>query len=374
LDFYQFSHVGSAKLVEKNYLCTRILKRRQTIMEFTAQQIAAFLHGEVIGNPAAKVGDLAKIEEGQPGQLSFLSNPKYTEFLYTTHSSIVLIDASIELDESRSYEPTLVRVADARAAMGLLLNMVEAALNPKKSGVEQPSFVADGVQVPADAYVGAFAYLAKGVTVGEGAQIYPQCYIGENVKIGKNCLIYAGVKIYRDCVIGDNCILHSGCVIGADGFGFAPVDGHLQKISQIGNVILEGDNEIGANTCIDRAVMGHTVIGRGTKMDNMVQIGHNVVMGQNNIFCAQVGVAGTTKIGEWNTFAGQVGVAGQLSIGNQNVFGAQSGIPGNIKDGQTLMGTPVIQAKDWARQAVYLKRLADMQSDIRDIKKSLEKK
>lgn len=343
-------------------------------MEFTAQQIAMFLKGEVIGDPNIKVSDLAKIEEGQPGRLSFLSNPKYTEYLYTTQSSIVLLDQNIELDPSRSYTATLVKVADARAAMGLLLNMVQAALNPKKQGIEQPSFIADGVSVPADAYVGAFAYLAKGVTVGEGSQIYPQVYLGENVKIGKNCIIYAGVKIYHDCVVGDNCILHSGCVIGADGFGFAPVDGQLQKISQIGNVILEGDNEVGANTTIDRATMGHTIIGRGTKLDNMVQIGHNVVTAENNIFCAQVGVAGTTKIGAWNTFAGQVGVAGQLTIGNQNIFGAQSGIPGNIKDGQVLMGYPVIPAKDWARQAVYFKRLPEMQNDIRDIKKALASK
>lgn len=343
-------------------------------MEFTAQQIAMFLRGEVIGDPNVKVNDLAKIEEGQPGKLSFLSNPKYTEYLYTTQSSIVLLDASIELEAGKSYTPTLVKVADARAAMGLLLNMVQDALNPRKKGIEQPAFIAEGVQVPEDAYIGAFAYLAKGVAVGEGTQIYPQVYLGENVKIGKNCLIYAGVKIYHDCVIGDNCILHSGCVIGADGFGFAPVDGQLQKISQIGNVILEGDNEIGANTCIDRAVMGHTVVGRGTKMDNMVQIGHNVVMGENNICCAQVGVAGTTKIGNWNTFAGQVGVAGQLSIGNQNIFGAQSGIPGNIKDGQVLMGTPTIPAKDWARQAVYLKRLPGLLDDVNQIKKELKNK
>ena len=339
-------------------------------MEFTAQQIAMFLHGEVIGDANVKVNDLAKIEEGQPGKLSFLSNPKYTEYLYSTQSSIVLLDASIEIDPAKTFTPTLVKVSDARAAMGLLLNMVQEALNPKKQGIEQPAFIAEGVKVPEDAYVGAFAYIAKGATIGEGTQIYPQTYIGENVKIGKNCLIYAGVKIYHDCVIGDNCILHSGCVIGADGFGFAPVDGQLQKISQIGNVILEGDNEIGANTCIDRAVMGHTVVGKGTKMDNLVQIGHNVVMEQNNIFCSQVGVAGTTKIGAWNTFAGQVGVAGQLSIGNQNVFGAQSGIPGNIKDGQVLMGTPVIPAKEWARQAVYLKRLPDMQKDINELKKN----
>lgn len=341
------------------------------MMEFTAQQIASFLQGEVIGDPNAKVSDLAKIEEGHEGALSFLANPKYTEFLYTTQSSIVLIDKSIEVEGE--VKATMVKVADARAAMGMLLNMVQAALNPKKSGIEQPSFVAEGVVIPQDAYVGAFAYIAKGSVVGEGSQIYPQVYLGENVKIGKNCIIYAGVKIYHDCVIGDNCILHSGCVIGADGFGFAPVNGEYQKISQIGNVIIENDVEVGANTTIDRATMGHTVIGKGTKLDNLVQIGHNVVTSENNIFCAQVGVAGTTKIGSWNTFAGQVGVAGQCTIGNQNTFGAQSGIPGNIGDGNTLMGYPAIPARDWARQAVYLKRLPDAFNDIKELKKEIKK-
>lgn len=340
-------------------------------MEFTAQQIASFLQGEVIGDPNAKVSDLAKIEEGHEGALSFLANPKYTEFLYTTQSSIVLIDRSIEVE--REVKATMVKVADARAAMGMLLNMVQAALNPKKSGIEQPSFVAEGVEIPKDAYVGAFAYIGKGSVVGEGSQIYPQVYLGDNVKIGKNCIIYAGVKIYHDCVIGDNCILHSGCVIGADGFGFAPVNGEYQKISQIGNVIIENDVEVGANTTIDRATMGHTVIGKGTKLDNLVQIGHNVVTSENNIFCAQVGVAGTTKIGSWNTFAGQVGVAGQCTIGNQNTFGAQSGIPGNIGDGNTLMGYPAIPARDWARQAVYLKRLPDAFNDIKELKKEIKK-
>ena len=341
------------------------------MMEFTAQQIASFLQGEVIGDPNAKVSDLAKIEEGHEGALSFLANPKYTEFLYTTQSSIVLIDKSIEVEGE--VKATMVKVADARAAMGMLLNMVQAALNPKKSGIEQPSFVAEGVVIPQDAYVGAFAYIAKGSVVSEGSQIYPQVYLGENVKIGKNCIIYAGVKIYHDCVIGDNCILHSGCVIGADGFGFAPVNGEYQKISQIGNVIIENDVEVGANTTIDRATMGHTVIGKGTKLDNLVQIGHNVVTSENNIFCAQVGVAGTTKIGSWNTFAGQVGVAGQCTIGNQNTFGAQSGIPGNIGDGNTLMGYPAIPARDWARQAVYLKRLPDAFNDIKELKKEIKK-
>ena len=341
-------------------------------MEFTAQQIAAFLQGTVIGDDNAKVSDLAKIEEGRPGCLSFLANPKYTEYLYTTQSSIVLLDETIELDPAQEIKTTMVKVANARAAMGMLLNMVQAALNPKKQGIEQPAFIAEGVEVPADAYVGAFAYVGKGAQIGEGSQIYPQVYLGENVKVGKNCILYAGVKVYHDCVIGDNCILHSGCVIGADGFGFAPVNGQYEKISQIGNVILEGDNEIGANTTIDRATMGHTVIGRGTKLDNLVQIGHNVVTKENNIFCSQVGVAGTTKIGAWNTFAGQVGVAGQCEIGNQNVFGAQSGIPGNIGDKQTLMGYPVIPARDWARQAVYMKRLPEMQKDIQELKKQMK--
>lgn len=342
-------------------------------MEFTAIQIAAFLQGEVIGDGNVKVRDLAKIEEGREGCLSFLANPKYTEYLYSTESSIVLLDASIEIDPAQPVKATMVKVANARAAMGMLLNMVQAALNPKKTGIEQPAYIAEGVEVPADAYVGAFAYVGKGATIGEGSQIYPQVYLGENVKVGKNCIIYAGVKVYHDCVIGDNCILHAGCVIGADGFGFAPVDGQYEKISQIGNVILEGDNEIGANTTIDRATMGHTIIGRGTKMDNLVQIGHNVVTKENNIFCAQVGVAGTTKIGAWNTFAGQVGVAGQCEIGNQNTFGAQSGIPGNVGDKQVLMGYPVIPARDWARQAVYMKRLPDMQRDIQELKKQLGK-
>ena len=338
-------------------------------MQFTAQIIAGFLNGEVIGDANATVSDLAKIEEGRPNCLSFLANPKYTEYLYSTESSIVLIDRSIEIDASRTINPTLIKVENARAAMGMLLNMVQEALNPRKKGIEQPAFIAEGVAVPEDAYVGAFAYLAKGVVIGEGSQIYPQVFLGDNVKVGKNCILYPGVKVYHDCVIGDNCILHAGCVIGADGFGFAPVNGQYEKISQIGNVILEGDNEIGANTTIDRATMGHTVIGRGTKMDNLVQIGHNVVTSENNIFCAQVGVAGTTKIGSWNTFAGQVGVAGQCTIGSKNTFGAQSGIPGNIADGQTLMGYPAIPARDWARQAVYLKRLPEMQRDIQELKK-----
>ena len=326
-------------------------------MEFTAIQIAAFLQGEVIGDGNVKVRDLAKIEEGREGCLSFLANPKYTEFLYTTESSIVLLDASIEIDPAQPVKATMVKVANARAAMGMLLNMVQAALNPKKTGIEQPAYIAEGVEVPADAYVGAFAYVGKGATIGEGSQIYPQVYLGENVKVGKNCIIYAGVKVYHDCVIGDNSILHSGCVIGADGFGFAPVDGQLQKISQIGNVILEGDNEIGANTTIDRAEMESTIIGKGVKIDNLCQIAHNVEIGDNTVMAAQCGIAGSTKIGKNCIFGGQVGIAGHLTIADNTTIGAQAGIIGNIKkSGEVLLGSPAMPVKNYMKSYAIFKR------------------
>ena len=318
-------------------------------MEFTAQQIAAFVGGTVVGDANVAVHTFSKIEEAQEGSLTFLSNPKYTPYIYSTRATIVLVNNDFEPEQPIA--ATLIKTANAYESLARLMTLYNAS-QPHTSGIS------------------SLAYVDKTARIGEGVSIAPFAYVGKDVEIGEGTVLNPHVVIYDGCKIGAHCTLHAGCVIGADGFGFAPVDGQLQKISQIGNVILEGDNEIGANTCIDRAVMGHTVVGKGTKMDNLVQIGHNVVMEQNNIFCSQVGVAGTTKIGAWNTFAGQVGVAGQLTIGNQNVFGAQSGIPGNIKDGQVLMGTPVIPAKEWARQAVYLKRLPDMQKDINELKKN----
>ena len=342
-------------------------------MEITAQQLAQMVQGTVDGDANVTINNYAKIEEATTGCLTFLANPKYTHFIYTTQASAVLVRNDFVAEHPVS--ATLIRVADPYKTLADLLNFVNAQMAPQRRGLEQPCYVSEGVELPEETYVGAFAYIGKDVKVGHNVKIYPQVYLGDGVMLGDNVTLYPGVKVYHGCKIGNRCTVHAGSVIGSDGFGFAPKeDGTYEKISQIGIVILEDDVEIGANTTIDRATMGHTIIGRGTKLDNLVQIGHNVVTKENNIFCSQVGVAGTTKIGAWNTFAGQVGVAGQCEIGNQNTFGAQSGIPGNIGDKQVLMGYPVIPARDWARQAVYLKRLPDMQRDLQQIKKELSNK
>ena len=340
-------------------------------MEFTAKQIADFINGRVEGDANAAVHTFAKIEEGQPGAISFLSNPKYTHYLYDTKSTIVLVNEDLEIEKKIS--ATLIRVKNAYEAVAKLLQLYES-MKPKKTGIDPLAFVSPKATIGKDVYIGAFACIGDGATIGDGTQIYPHVVIGDGVNVGAGCLLYPNVTIYQGCRLGSNVTIHAGSVIGADGFGFAPnVDGY-EKIPQIGIVIIEDNVEIGANTCVDRSTMGATVLRKGVKLDNLVQIGHNVVTKENNIFCSQVGVAGTTKIGAWNTFAGQVGVAGQCEIGNQNTFGAQSGIPGNIGDKQVLMGYPVIPARDWARQAVYMKRLPEMQRDIQQIKKELSNK
>lgn len=339
-------------------------------MEFTAEQIAAFLRGELVGDPQVKVSDFSKIEEGRPGTLSFLANPKYAQYIYSTESSIVLVNKTFEPEAP--VKATLIKVEDAYACIAMLLNMVSDAMSPKRRGKEEPSFVADNVEIPNDAYIGAFSYICPGVQLGKGVQIHPQVYIGNNVKIGNNVILYPGVKIYHNCVIGDNCILHSGVVIGADGFGFAPTADGYEKIAQIGNVVLEGDNEIGANTTIDRSTMGSTRVKRGTKIDNLVQIGHNVEVGENTILCAQVGIAGSTKVGNRCTLAGQVGVAGHIKIGDNVMVGAQSGIPNNVEDNQKLMGYPAVPAREFARQHVMVKQLGDMRQTIKDLSKQIK--
>ena len=336
-------------------------------MEFTAQQIAEFLHGTVVGDANAKVCDVSKIEEGRAGTLTFMADPKFAHYLLETEATIAIVNRSYEV--AAGVKPTLIQVDDARAAVAQLLTMVQMATTPRRSGIEQPSFIAEGVEVPASAWVGAFAYISRGARIGEGCQIYPQVFIGEGVEIGAGTTLYAGVKIYAGCKVGPNSILHAGCVIGADGFGFVPQGNAYQKMPQIGNVILEGDNEIGANTTIDRSTMGSTIVRKGTKIDNLVQIGHNCEIGCNTILCAQVGIAGSTKVGDWCTLAGQVGVAGHISIGDHVTVGAQSGIPGNTKPNQVLMGYPAIPARDWSRQAVMLKRLEQMWHDIETLKK-----
>jgi len=328
-------------------------------MDISAQDLATLVGGVVEGDPAAKVNTFSKIEEASESSLTFLANPKYTHYIYGTKARIVLVKDDFKAEHKLPGHLTLLRVADPYATLARLMSYAEC-LKPKPSGVEQPCYIAEGVKLPDDVYVGAFAYIGRGAEIGDGAMIYPQAYIGDGVKVGKGSIVYAGAKVYAGCEIGNGCIIHSGAVIGADGFGFAPCGQEYAKIPQTGNVILEDDVEIGANTCVDRATMGHTRIGRGTKLDNLVQIAHNVVIGRDNVFAAQGGVAGSTHIGDNNMFGGQVGIAGHITVGSGNQIGAQSGIPNNVGDGKRLMGYPAVDAMSFARTQVYIKRLASL--------------
>ncbi len=329
-------------------------------MEFSAQQIAAVLGGTLVGNPNAKVSDVAPIEQAQPCNLAFITDEKYLPFLKTTRAGVVLINDGLINDDaiaSLNDAQAIILVENARGAMGQLLTMVSKAMNPAKRGVEQPSFVSEGVVVPEDAYVGAFAYIGKNVRLGAGVQIYPNVYIGDNVTIGDHTILYAGVKVYSHCKIGSDCILHAGAVVGSDGFGFEPdAQGVNQKIPQIGNVIIEDDVEIGANTTIDRAMMGSTIVRKNAKIDNLVQIAHNVEVGESTFCCAQVGIAGSTKIGKHCILAGQVGVAGHIEVADNCIFGAQTGVAGNIRKPGMYSGSPAIDAAIWRRAAVKFKQ------------------
>lgn len=338
-------------------------------MELSAAQLAALVKGTVDGDNDVRINNFAKIEEAQKGCLTFLANPKYTHFIYTTQASAVLVKKDFHPEHKIS--TTLIRVEDPYATLAELLNFVSSQQAPVKVGIEQPSFIAEGVEISDDVYVGAFAYISKGAKIGKNVKIYPQSYIGDNVTIGDNTTIYPGVKIYHGCAVGSNCILHAGVVIGGDGFGFAPENGEYVKIAQIGNVVLEDNVEIGSNTTIDRATMGSTVIKHGTKLDNLIQVAHNVEIGEHTVMAAQVGVAGSTKIGSHNMVGGQVGFAGHITVGSGNQIGAQSGIPNSVSDGNVLMGYPAVPARDFARQAVYVKNLATLYSDVKDIKKKL---
>ena len=332
-------------------------------MKFSAQQIAAVLGGQLYGNANAEVSDVAPIEQAQAQHLSFITDEKYLPCLQDTKAGVLLITRS--LVEGKISFPegegkaggAVILVENARGAMGQLLQLVSKAMNPAKKGIEQPSFISEGVNVPEDAYVGAFAYIGRNVRLGAGVQIYPNVYIGDNVTIGDNTILYAGVKIYAHCQIGAQCILHAGVVIGSDGFGFEPdAQGVNQKIPQIGNVIIEDDVEIGANTTVDRAMMGSTIVRRNAKIDNLVQIAHNVEVGQSTFLCAQVGIAGSTKVGQHCILSGQVGAAGHIEIADNCVFGAQSGIPGNVRKPGVYMGYPAIDAGIWRRAVVRFKQ------------------
>lgn len=334
-------------------------------MQFTASQIAAIAGGTVEGDGNAVVSTFAKIEEGQPGAISFLANPKYTHYIYTTGSSVVLV--ANDFQPEHPVKCTLIRVADPYATVAALLEMVQKMLTPEMKGIEQPCFIAEGVEIPSDAYVGAFAYIGKGARIGKGAKIYPQAYVGENVSIGEQSIIYPQASVYHNCKIGDRCIVHSGAVIGADGFGFAPVDGHYNKIPQIGIVELEDDVEIGANTTVDRATMGRTLVKRGTKLDNLIQVAHNVVIGNDTVMAAQSGIAGSTRIGSHCMVGGQVGFKGHIEVGDRVEIGAQSGISNNVADGSRIMGSPAVEIGRFARQAALTKNLPSLFEQLRKL-------
>ena len=325
-------------------------------MEFKATQIAEILGGTIEGNPEAVVNHLSKIEEGEDKSLSFLANPKYTPFIYTTGASIVLVNNDFVAE--KEIPATLIRVEDSYQSFAQLLNYVQS-LKVEKKGIEQPSYIHETATVGEDVYVGAFAYIGKNVTIGNNVKINPQVHVGDNVIIGDGTVIYAGVKIYEDCIIGKQCTIHSGAVIGADGFGFAPnSDNEYNKIAQIGNVILKDKVEIGANTTIDRATMGSTIIREGAKLDNLIQIAHNVEIGKNTVIAAQTGIAGSTKVGDNCMFGGQVGVIGHLVIADDVKVAAQSGISGSVKKaGSVIQGTPSFNMVDYKRSYIYFKKL-----------------
>lgn len=341
------------------------------IMEFSATQIATFLSGTIEGNPDVKVYNVAKIEEGAPGMLSFLANPKYSQYLYTTQSSIVLINNDFELQDKVS--ATLIRVPDAYAAFAQLLGLYQQFMQAK-SGVSSLSFISKDATYGEDVYIGEFAFIGERAKIGNRVKIYPQVYIGDDVVIGDDTVIYAGAKLYAQSVVGKSCILHSGCVIGADGFGFAPQeDGSYKKIPQIGNVVLGNNVEIGANTCIDCATMGSTRINDGVKLDNLIQIAHNVELGKNTAIAAQTGVSGSTKIGSNCVIAGQVGFVGHIHIADGTKIGAQSGILGNVKkNGEELMGSPAFNIKDYLRSSVHIKNMDKLVKRIEELEKKLK--
>ena len=337
-------------------------------MEFSAQQIASYLHGEIVGDAQATVHTFAKIEEGVPGALTFLANPKYTPYLYETQASIVLVNKDFEPEHP--VKPTLIKVDNAYDCLARLLTLYEQS-KPKKTGIDPLAFIAPTARVGKDVWIAPFAYVGENAVVGDRTVVHPHATIGDGARVGEDCTLYAGVTIYHDCRVGNRCVLHAGSVVGADGFGFAPTPQGYEKIPQIGIAILEDDVEIGANTCVDRATMGATIVHRGVKLDNLVQIAHNDEIGSNTVMAAQVGVAGSTKVGEWCMFGGQVGIAGHIHIGDRVVFGAQSGVPSSVKSDQRLIGAPPMEEKPFFKSQAIFRKLPDMYFELNALRKEL---
>ena len=338
-------------------------------MEFSAKQIAAFIQGEIIGDESATVHTFAKIEEGIPGAISFLSNPKYTPYIYETQSSIVLVNK--DFVPENEIKATLIKVENAYESLAKLMNLYEMS-KPKRVGIDSLAYIAPTAKIGKEVYIAPFACIGDGAEIGDNTIIHPHVTVGGGAKVGNNCIVYANATIYNDCRIGNNCILHAGCVIGADGFGFAPTPQGYEKIPQIGIVIIEDNVEIGANTCVDRATMGATIIHSGAKLDNLIQIAHNDEIGSHTVIAAQVGIAGSAKIGEWCMFGGQVGIAGHSKIGDKVGLGAQSGVPGNIKAGSQLIGTPPMELKQYFKSSIAQRSLPEMQAEVRNLRRELE--
>ena len=338
-------------------------------MKFTAQQIADILEGEVVGNPDEEVSKLSKIEEGEKGSLTFLSNPKYNSYLYTTNASIAIVNAGFKPE--KEIATTLIKVDNAYKSFSKLLEFYNEVKNNKK-GRENPRFIASSSKIGDNEYIGAFAYIGENVTIGNNVKIYPNCYIGDNTVIGDNCIIFSGVKIYSETQIGNHCKIHSGCIIGSDGFGYAPnTEGEYKAIPQIGNVIIEDFVDVGSGSTIDRATLGSTIIRRGVKLDNQIQIAHNVEVGKNTVIAAQTGVAGSTKIGQNCMVGGQVGFAGHLTIGNNVKIQGQSGITKNLKDGEKVQGTPVMNYSDYSKSYVHFRNFPKIVASIDQMKKEI---
>ena len=338
-------------------------------MKFTAAQIAGILEGEVEGNPEVEVSKLSKIEEGIPESLSFLSNPKYTQYIYTTKASAVIVDKNFKAENE--INTTLIRVDDAYKSFSKLLEYYNQ-VKMNKTGIEQPVFISESANYGKNIYIGAFAYISDNVKIGDNVKIYPNVYIGDNVIIANNVTLFSGAKIYSDTQIGDNCVIHSSAILGADGFGFSPNEkGEFIKVPQTGNVIIEDNVDIGAATSIDRATLGSTIIRKGVKLDNQIQIAHNVEIGENTVIAAQTGIAGSTKIGENCMIGGQVGIAGHLSIGNNVRIQAQSGIGRNVKDNETLQGSPAFTYNDYNKSYVHFKNLPKIIHRLTTIEKNI---
>lgn len=337
-------------------------------MKFTASQIAEILNGKIEGNPDAEVDKASKIEEGTEGSIAFLANPKYNSYIYSTQATICIV--STDFKPEQEINATLIKVDNPRQAFSKLLEIYNQ-VKMDRSGIEDPCFVSSSAKYGKDIYIGAFAYIGKNVEIGDKVKIYPNSYIGDNVKIGNEVTIFAGAKIYSECQVGNHCTIHGGAIVGADGFGYAPDGDAYMKVPQIGNVILEDDVEIGAGTTIDRATMGSTILRKGVKLDNQIQIAHNVEIGEHTVIAAQTGIAGSTKIGKHCMIGGQVGIVGHIKIGDRVKIQAQSGIGRDVKDDETLQGSPAFNYGDYNKSYVHFKNLPKTMEKIDELEKKL---